>query len=203
MRRWFAVLALGAVVAACSEQTTSPRPRTPAVAADFTNNLDNGNPRIWRGEYDWGIAWTDPSNGLRVAHRTFPVVGEGCGDFEAGPLVAAQEVAWVDAADFMASRFILNAKGDVWIIVRDLNAPGDCFGNRLVAEGWGTIHATDSDEIAYYPNDRHNDDAVGNSAEGALTTPDGRTVQYSGFFRYTFDPATGALRHVGYKVSVH
>lgn len=203
MRRLLAVIALGAVVAACSEQATSPRASTPAVAADFMNNPDNGNPRIFRGEYDWGIAWTDASHGLRAIHRTYPLTGVGCDEFEAGPLVAAPEVAWIDAADFMASRFVLNAKGDVWIIIRDTNAPGDCLGNRLVAAGWGKIHINDNDELAYYPNSRNNMDAVGCSAQGTLTTPDGGTVEYSGFWRYTFDPDAYTVIHESFKVSVH
>ena len=62
MRRLLAVLALGAVVVACSEQATSPQPRTPAVAANFTNNPDGGGPNLlWRGfeGNNWNIVWTD------------------------------------------------------------------------------------------------------------------------------------------------
>jgi len=202
MRRLLAVLALGAVVVACSEQATSPQPRTPAIAADFMNNPDNGNPRILRGVYDFAASWTDPSNGLRATHWTYQAV-EGCGDTPDGGLVGWQEVATFDANDFLASRFIANAKGMVWIRIRDLTTPGDCFGARLVATGWGTLHYTDNDEIAWYPNSRNNIDAWTFRAEGTLTTPDGRTVRYSGHYHATWDPSTLAPRNEVFQVTVH
>lgn len=39
MRRWLAVLALGAVVVACSEQATSPQPPTPSFSATSVRDV--------------------------------------------------------------------------------------------------------------------------------------------------------------------
>lgn len=208
MHKPIAVLAFLALSAACTDQATAPQPQaSPTLASSFMNNPDNGNPRIWRGSNDeYGLSWTDPSNGLRASHWTFHAV-EGCGETPDGGSIDFQEVVREDFDDFFASRLILNAMGKVWIRIRDLNTPGDCFGAKFVASGWGTLHLNDNDEISGYPgNPRHNANAWSFRAQGTLTTPDGRKVQYSGYMHYTWlglDAGYGNFQVENFKVSVH
>jgi hypothetical protein len=54
----------------------------------------------------------------------------GLRDFEGGGPIAFQDVGIIDAHDFFASFLHTNAAGGVWIVVRDLNQPGDCFGAK-------------------------------------------------------------------------
>jgi hypothetical protein len=186
-------LALSAALpVACSEQPSAPLQQTPAVAADFINNPDNGNPRILRSQQDLAVSWTDPSNGLRATHWTYNAI-DGCGDTPPGA-VDWQQVATLDTIDFYASRFIENAKGRVWIRIRDTTKPGDCFGNLLVAQGWGTIHYLDSDQIGNWPPDQTYVDAYGFEADGVLTTPDGGQVNYRGYWHGVFDSDAGTGR---------
>ena len=95
-----AALTVGAVVVACSEQATAPQPRTPPIAANFMNDPDSGNPRIWR--YDggwWGIAWGDGAHS--AWHVGYPGTGgmnpDICGPkspvFEAGQIVMPDQEA--------------------------------------------------------------------------------------------------------------
>ena len=168
-----------------ADMATAP----PAPAFDFSNNPDNGNPRVFRYQDEFGVAWTDPGSGLRVTHwSTRFLVEPGCGDFEGRGPIAFQQVGLLDLADIFASQLRVNAMGDVWVIVRDLNQPGNCFGAALVAEGWGSIHYTDNDAFGLGPN-QPNANAWGYIGDGVLTTPTGGTVRYSGHLRIAF---TGA-----------
>jgi hypothetical protein len=189
--KWAGLALPVAVLFACERQ---PAPTAAAAsvtsyagptAADFMNNPDNGNPRFYRYQSDFGISWSDPTSGLRATHWTFPAQA-GCGDWPQG-VMDVQEVA-LDLTDPLAGRVLANAVGDVWIKVRDTNQAGDCFGSLLVAEGPGTLHYTDNDEYAFLPNDRSSLNGFGYMATGTLTTPDGRTVKYSGHLRMAYDP---------------
>jgi hypothetical protein len=191
--KWAALALPVSLLVACSEQpTTTPETGIRSVAgpmaADFMNNPDNGNPRIYRNQVDFGVSWSDPTTGLRATHWTFEAQA-GCGDWPSG-VMDLQEVS-SDPTDFFASRVNANGLAKVWIKVRDTNQPGDCFGNLLVAEGPGTLHYTDNDEYAYVPNDRNSKDAYGFMGQGTLTTPEGRNVQYSGHWRSVYDPDVG------------
>jgi hypothetical protein len=196
------ILAIPLLVLACDREPVAPTNDT-GISANFMNNPDNGNLRIWRGQYGMAVGWTDPSNGLRAHHYTQPVGGGSCGSTEPGRDMDWQEIVTLDSLDFYASRFIANAMGHVYIIVMDTRTPGTCFGYSLVAEGWGTIHYVDNDEIPWYPNDRHNVDAFGWSAHGALTAPDGSTKQYAGRGHQTWNPDTGAAHGFVLQVSIH
>jgi hypothetical protein len=189
MKRWSKALGIAlplAMLAACKDQPVAPRSDTRtftgAKANDFTNNPDV-NLRIWRGQSDFAIGWSDPTNGLRAAHWTYDA-GPGCGTTPEGGFMDAQIV--INSRDTIA-RLIGNYKGRVWIRVRDMNQPGDCFGNKLVASGWGTLHYTDTDMLAETPTGHNSPDAWGVMAEGSLTTPDGAKVQYSGHVRQVWD----------------
>jgi hypothetical protein len=171
------------LLSACGQEPAAPVANQ-APTFDFMNNPDNGNPRIYRiGDDGFAVAWTDPRTNLRATHWTDRfVVTPGCGDFEGGP-ISRQEVGLIDADDLFASQLRVNEKGPVWIIVRDLNQPGDCFGASLVAEGWGQAHYTDNDAFFIGP-ERPNANAWGYMGEGALTAPDGSTLQYAGSLRF-------------------
>jgi len=197
------LLAIPLLVLACDREPLAPA-RSHEVAANYMNNPDNGNLHIWRNQYG-GIAvgWTDPSSGLRAHHYTEPVVNGTCGT--AGPTSALdwQEIVWPDSIDFYASRFIANARGEVYIIVMDRLTPGTCFGSQEVAEGWGTMHFLDTDEISWYPNDRHNVDSFGWSVHGVLTAPDGSSVRYDGRAHQSYNPDTGIGHGMVLQVNVH
>jgi hypothetical protein len=91
-------------------------------------------------------------------------------------------VGTIDPDDFFASWLRLHAKGSLWVTVRDLTQPGDCFGNRLVAEGWGEVTNTDNDLLGLAPGD-NNANAWGAMATGTLTAVDGSQIRYEGHFR--------------------
>jgi hypothetical protein len=183
---------------ACGQEPAAVAPNGPEF--NWMNNPDNGNVRISRYGTDWAISWTDLETGLRATHTTFPI-GFGnppqpeldCGPQEALDPVAEQDVGLADANDFLLSWFRSNSKGQLWIIVRDMNQTGDCYGVALVAEGIGSFHYTDNDIFGWYPEDgsiRTNNNAWGVMAQGKLTGVNGETIQYSGHYRITWDPQT-------------
>lgn len=165
---------------ACNEPAAPPAQSGPGIA--FLGSSGTADPRVYRYEDEFGVAWTDPGNGLRATHWSSRFLVEpGCGDFEGGP-IGYQEVGLINADDLFASQIRVNAMGAVWIIVRDLNQPGDCFGAKLVAEGWGRAHYTDNDAFGIGP-EQPNTNAWGYMAEGVLVAPDGSTHQYAGHLR--------------------
>ena len=42
-------------------------------------------------------------------------------------------------------------QGPLWVIIRDVNQAGDCYGVKLVAEGWGEMQVTDNDIFGVGP----------------------------------------------------
>lgn len=142
-------------------------------------------------------SWTDPSNGLRATHTTFPIPFGGEPETDCGPqddlaLIDFQQVGVVDPVDFFASELHINASGPVWVIVRDVNQPGDCYGVKLVAEGPGEIRYLDNDTFGSAPGETAAN-SWGFIASGTLTTPDGRTLTYKGIARYVVTAANGEL----------
>ena len=72
------VLAVGALVVACAEQTPVDPGETATVAApefNWMNNPDNGNFKVYRDAFDWINCWSDAENGLRVCQGTVPLGG--------------------------------------------------------------------------------------------------------------------------------
>jgi hypothetical protein len=181
-------------MAACGEgNTPTAVPSTPDPQYSFANNPDNGNPRITRyGVTDFAFSWTDPKTGLRATHTSFSLGTEpGCGPGETLDPLDAQDVGLADFNDILLSWAHTNMKGEVWIIVRDTNRPGDCAGNALIAEGLGKVHLTDNDVFAWYPEEgsiRNNDNSWGFMAQGTLTGVNGEKMQYSGHYRLVWDP---------------
>ena len=197
------ILTLGVAVSLMGCGREASMPSAPAAPAfDFSNNPDNGNPRIFRYQDEFGVAWTDPGSNLRVTHwSTRFQVEPGCGDFEGVGPIAFQEVGLIDLADIFASQIRLNAKGTVWIIVRDLNQPGNCFGAALVAEGWGSVHYNDNDAFGLDP-DHSNANAWGYTGDGILTTPAGDVVRYNGHLRIAVTGA-GELATARPRINLH
>lgn len=190
MRRWIAVLALGAVVVACSEQATAPQPRTPAVSADFTNNLEGGGPYLARYQFGlWYQYWGNADNTVRAFHTTFPLswvepwASYGWDDAICGPPAMTkldiQEIShWsLDHTD-PAAVYIENGMADVWIVLvrRAPGAVGPCGGRPIIASGWGKLHYNDNNGTGQ----GRPQDAWSFRAEGSLTTPAGEKVQYNG-----------------------
>jgi len=108
--------------------------------------------------------------------------------------------------DFLLSWLRSNAKGELWIMVRDLNQTGTCAGNALIAEGMGTIHYTGNDGFAWYPegaSTRPNDNSWGYIAQGTLTSVTGESMQYSGYWRVVWDPQGGDVHVDNGKVTIH
>jgi hypothetical protein len=175
------------------------------LASSWMNNPDNGNPRISRFEGEAIFCWSDAENGLRACHSTIPL-GEGdeadCGPQEVLDPVEVQDVGLFDTnVDFFVNWLRRNAKGQVWITVRDETQPGTCFDNELIAEGWGEFHINDNDVFGTLPDD-HNANAWGFRAQGRLTTPEGGTVAYNGHLHFRFNNAAG-FQEIAPQVSVH
>lgn len=189
MRALVPALLLATLAAACSDHATAPRQPTPALSADFLNNPDVGNGVVYRYGTEFAICWTDFSNGLRVCHRTKQFPGGECGIFDPIGGISEQDVIAVsDPNDFFSNEVVANVMGNLWITVRDLTQPGNCYGARRVAEGWGSFHYTDNDVLSpFNPGDKSSD-AFGYMAQGTLTASDGSPVLYNGHSRFALHP---------------
>ncbi len=185
------LLLLAVLPAACSEPVSAPRAvvSQPAMKADFMNNPDLSNGVVFRSGTQFGICWTDFSNGLRVCNRTEQFPGGECGIFDPiGPVGMQEVVARPDQNDFFSSEVVAHLMGRMWITVRDLTQPGNCYGAKRVAEGWGTFHYNDNDEFSpFNPGDKSTD-AFGYRSEGRLAASDGSIVNYSGHLKFTLHP---------------
>ena len=166
------------------------------------NNPDNGNPRIVRfGESFFAVSWTDPDNGLRATHTNFPIgVEPDCGPQELLDPVDVQNVGLL-VDPFFESQIRANVQGPAWVIVRDVMQAGDCYGNKLVAEGMGNVHYTDND-IFFVGPEAPNANAWGFRGNGVLTTPAGGRVRYNGHSHFTVTNDF-QFRAEQYQVNVH
>ena len=189
MRRLLAVLALGAVVSACSEQATAPKTNTPAIAANFMNNPDNGNPKIGRfgGSY-WWIEWTDGR--YDALHITGPTAHPNvCGTDQ--QFFTESQVVWPNQEEWWTSIVHSHDTGVLWVILRDRQTPGPCGGLALVAQGPASFRAIYTDVLSGWwgvENGRKNSWVETFQSEGDLTTPTGETVRYNGHLHLTIAP---------------
>jgi hypothetical protein len=177
---------------ACDQQTVGPiadeRP-------DFTGADVNKN-EIIRFQDHFAISWTDSRSSLRATHTTFPIPGfDGLPETDCGPqtdqaMIDFKQVGVVDPEDFFLSDLHLKASGPVWIIVRDLSQPGDCYGVKLVAEGPGEIQYLDNDAFGTQPGQTYAN-SWGFQASGTLRTPEGQQVSYQGNSRYVAQNVKG------------
>ena len=175
-------------LAACDRQPVAPADQD-VPALNWMNNPDNGNLRIQRFQEHFAASWTDPKNGLRATHTTFPIPFMGAPETDCGPQeeltpLDVQDVGLIDAIDLFASQIRRNMEGPLWVIIRDVNQAGTCYGNRLIAEGWGEMHYTDNDLFGVGP-EGNNANAWGFGGSGTLTRVGGGTLRYSGHARFT------------------
>ena len=183
--RYLRLALLPLVFAACTEQApVAPIEDGPTL--NWKNNLDGGSLRIFRYIDHYAACWSDSDNGLRACHATVPLGGGS--EPDCGLQVVAEPGAWQEIlikedAYEEFDRIFTHFKGDVYITVRDLNSPGDCFDSELVAEGWGAVNALDND---IFGTAEPNTNTWGASAHGVLMTTGGEQVQYSGHFRSMF-----------------
>jgi len=200
--RYLRLALLPLVFAACTEQATVA-PIDDGPAFNWMNNPDGGGLRVYRSADHYAACWSDATNGMRACHATVPL-GQGsepdCGlqaDAEPG---AWQEVLAREDVYEDWDRVLTHFQGDVYITVRDQNSPGTCFDSELVAEGWGAITHLDND---IYGTVEPNTNTWGASAHGALMTPGGEKVQYSGHFRamWRYYPSY-VYRPLSYEVNV-
>jgi hypothetical protein len=170
---------------ACDQQPVAPM----ADGGPAFSRMDLNNSRVVRFQDHFATSWTDPTNGLRATHTTFPIPLFGVPEPDCGPqqdlnLINFKQVGTVDLFDFFASELHMKARGDVWIIIRDMNRAGDCYGVKLIAEGPGTIRYNDNDWLGVAPGEKATN-AWSFKASGTLTTPDGRELSYQGSAHYT------------------
>lgn len=182
------LLLLPLLVFGCQETPTSPPVEAPSY--DWMNNPDNGNLRVFRVDAHILVCWTDEGGLLRACHSTIPLGGAApdadCGPQDVLDPTSRQEIGEFDVNDIVGSWLRVNQKGEAWITVRDVTTPGDCFGNQLVAEGWGSIHYRDNDLFGHGPDD-NNANSWGFTAHGRLTTPDGGVAVYQGRNQFVFN----------------
>lgn len=195
------------LIAACSQEPVAPTSQQVSTGPSYNwmNNPDNGNPRIFRGEGFFGVCWTDPSNGLRACHLTFPLGGgeyPDCGLEEDSDPIEFQDVGIFNPDDPFSSWLHRVVKGPVFITVRDLNQAGACAGAALVAEGWGEFRSQD--------NNVFNSDLGGNTNawrfagnSNDLRAPDGSRFVYNGLWNFTFNNNTGEQKVLSSTVNLH
>jgi hypothetical protein len=180
-------------VSACEQQSTTPS--TEVLTAFAGAKLDKN--MILRYQDHFATSWTDATSGLRATHTTFaipfgdpPQMEKDCGPQADLATIDFQQVGVVNPLDFFASELHVKASGPVWIIVRDMNQAGDCYGVKLIAQGPGQIRYLDNDAFGVSP-DQPSANSWGYNASGTLTTPDGRKVAYQGDARYVVQLRNG------------
>ena len=173
------------VLVACGRQPTSPAGED-SPALSWMNNPYNGNLRITRFNDGFIACWSDATNGLRACHSTIPLADGtlSCGPQAVlDPTIATQWVGLINELDLFTSWIRQNAKGQLWITVRDLNQPGTCAGNKLVAEGYGTLHNNDNDLFGGGSGGQ-NTNAWRFDGRGKLPTPTAGSVVYNGHINF-------------------
>jgi hypothetical protein len=158
---------------ACEQQSVAPTVNTSPdfVSADINKNT------VIRFQNHLATSWTDPTNGLRATHTTFPIPLDGEPEPDCGPQddlapIDFQQVGVVDPVDFFASELHINGSGPVWVI------------------GPGTIRYLDNGAFGVAPGET-GANSWGFIASGTLTTPDGRQLSYQGTSRYVVKATSG------------
>jgi hypothetical protein len=178
---------------ACDQQPAGPGL---AVRPDFAGaSLDKN--QILRFQDHYATSWSDSRSSLRATHTTFaiPDPNDGLQETNCGPqtdqaMIDFQQVGVVNPVDFFLSDLHLKASGPVWVIVRDLSQPGDCYGVKLIAEGPGQLQYLDNDAFGAQPGQTFAD-SWGFQASGTLMTPSGQQVSYQGNARYVAQKVKG------------
>jgi hypothetical protein len=188
MRNSAIAVSLLAILPACDQQPAAPGIQAaPALARAA---VDPNKNQVIRYQDHFAQSWTDANSSLRATHTTFPIpIGDppeaepDCGPQAELGMINFQQVGVENPVDFFASEFHINASGPVWVIVRDLSQPGDCYGVKLIAQGPGQIRYLDNDAFGALPG-QTKANSWGFIASGTLTRPDGTQVSYQGTARY-------------------
>jgi hypothetical protein len=193
MRCSTTALLLLLTLGACEQQPATPS--TEVLPAFAAASLDKN--MVLRYKDHFATSWTDANSSLRATHTTFaipfgdpPQMETDCGPQADLATIDFRQVGVVNPLDFFASELHLNANGPVWIIVRDVNQAGDCYGVKLIAQGPGEIRYLDNDALGLSP-DQNSANSWGFIASGTLTTPNGRTLNYEGAARYVVSVRNG------------
>jgi hypothetical protein len=204
------VMALALPVAflvACKEQPSAPQASLLQTNA-MASKSDSGSLKIYRFQDAFAACWTDLGNGLRACNATIPLGGGT--EPNCGLQADAPPVDWLQVViNPVTFRVKANVQGQVWVTIRDLNNPGNCFGSALVAQGWGTVQYEDNDQFgATFSPSVRSVDSWKWGANGNLTAVSGRTVKYSGHYHAVWDGAVdslgnGILRNEVGQVNLH
>jgi hypothetical protein len=200
------LLLLPLFLLACDPAPVAP-PLDMSPSFNYMNNPDNGNPQIWRNEWDAAYRWLDGS--LRVTVTTFPIGGQGtCGTDDYLDTWEWQDLVFGDDWTDPLTRLIETGQQNaVWIVVDDVSTAGGCFvtttypgGGTLLAEGIGKARNNDNDlwGIANGTPETDDDDpwtnAWGFRATGQLSDPDGNPISVSGHLHCTYSSGDAAGR---------
>jgi len=197
--RWripLAIVLLAFMAVSCDQQPVAPtsdQAIAEAPAFDWMNNPYNGNIKVYRDAFDFVACWTDEDSGLRACHGTVPLGGgdePDCGLQQAEAPVSYQDVGFLNTDDLFDNELKAHVQGDVWITIRDTNTAGDCFGNALVAEGWGKIRQNDNDVFGVEGDDPSTN-VWSSRAQGKLTAVGGESLMYNGLAHFSYSNAVG------------
>jgi hypothetical protein len=200
------LLSLIAIVAVnCDQQPAAPvtdQAVAEAPTFDWMNNPDNGNEKVYRSYEDFILCiGFDNAPNLRACHSNLVLddTEADCGLQQAEAPNSYQDVGPLNEDNFFDNDFHMIRKGDVWVTIRDISQPGDCFGDALVAEGWAKYVGTDND-IFGSGDDTHTN-SWSNKFTGKLTTPGGDEVSYSAMGQHSWSNKKGFQAF--HKVSLH
>ncbi len=130
-----------------------------------------------------GVQLDEQPGQRRVCHTTIPHSTNpqtACDIQTEGDRVPYQDVG-IAPYEFLHAL----SHGETWVVVRDVTTTGDCFGNALVAEGWGTFEHNDND--AFGSTDPNANTWIFRG-QGTLEATDGSMVHYNGVRHMQFGP---------------
>ena len=176
-------------LASCTERPGPTAARVPGPSFDFSNNPDNGNPRILRFGDTEGLLIVDAQNNLfslqASTDRQF-----GCHPADVFDVMSVQ---WLLANpdDPLTARIKETRLGrGVYIAVFQGPFPfSGCADlmSRKIAEGTGNFVNTDNDVFVFL-HDHNNHDAFGFTAQGTLDRVDGSgKAHYNGMSKCVWD----------------
>lgn len=179
-----------ALLAACAERPDPTAVRAgPAPSFDFSNNPDNGNPRIFRFGDRVGFLLIDAEANLfslqAATNRQF-----GCVDPPTYLTFHHVQGILENPDDPLAGRINeLRILKDAYLAVYRGPFPfSDCadLASRKLAEGFGNFRNTDNDLFVFL-RDHNNSNAFGFVAQGTLQRVGGGTAHYNGVSKCVWD----------------
>jgi hypothetical protein len=186
------------LVFACGSEPTGPVPLIGSGPTfTFTNNPDNGNPRIVRFEDLFAFLTVDPQTNLFAQHSPFDFQFFCNGSPTLFNLMDFQDVLQ-DPDDPLAGQIKELILGrDIYIGVFEgwdewVASGFDCADlfSRKLAEGPGNVTSTDNDLLTFL-RESTNGNAFGFAAQGRLERVGGGTAHYSGTSRCIWQESDG------------